>query len=104
MIERKLPDPQRALLRALLAELPGLAIERSSTTRWASVTFSGARHEIGGRLEGADAGPRARGFAARAGAIEFALPGHIVVDIAVRAHPAGESVRIEIEALTIEDR
>lgn len=104
MIERRLPDPGRALLRALLTELPGLEIDRSWDTPWASITFSGTRHEIGGRLEGTDASGRARDFAARAGTIEFALPGHIVADIVVRAHPAGEAVRIEIEALTIEDR
>lgn len=104
MIERKLADPGRALSRALLSELSGLQIERASATPWASGTFTGARHEIGGRVAGAGAEARTRDFTTRAGAIEFALPSHIVADIVVRAHRAGDAMRIEIEALTIEDR
>ena len=97
MSERRLPDPHRALIRALALHLPGMAVERSSSEPWASVTFTGARHAV--RLSAAEA--VTRDFAARAGDIEFALPGHIVADIVVVRLSGTE---IEIEALTIEDR
>lgn len=97
MIERRLADPHRALLRALALHLPGMTVESASSEPWASVTFTGARHLIRALVAEAVADD----FASRAGEIEFALPGHIVADIAVtRLSPE----RIEIEALTIEDR
>lgn len=82
-------DPHRALIRAFTARYPGLLVLASRSEPWASVTFTGARHELtcasGVDLAGIEDE-------------EFSLPGHIVAD--VRATRAGPHVMIE--ALTIE--
>lgn len=83
-------DPHRALIRALIARYPGLLVLAGASEPWVSVTYTGARHTLT-----CVAGPDLSGI----GEEEFALPGHIVADIA--AEGAGD--RMTIEALTIED-
>lgn len=95
-------DAQTLLLRALRSgEEPAPPLRLAHSEAWASATFAGARH----RLEFAAADPvRADAFAAAIGQREFALPGHLVADIAVAARtttPAG--IALTIEALTVED-
>ena len=90
------PDAHRLLLRDLLARLPDAALLSSRSEPWASVTFSGTRHVVALDLRDRTA---ANGFAAAASEIEFALRGHIVIDIVVRA----DDGRLAIEALTVED-
>lgn len=79
----------RVLLRALVAHHPRLMILDSRVESWASATFTGARHVLtcagGVDLTGIED-------------VEFALPGHLVADIAFDV--AGD--RVTIEALTIE--
>lgn len=76
-------------------------------TDWASVTFTGARHHLRAALEGAGAVGAAADFLALLPELEFAIPGHIVADIALvaeeRTDGGGHAV-LELEALTIEDR
>ena len=83
-------DPHRALIRALLTRYPGLLVLSGTNEAWASVTYTGARH----RLVCAS-GPDLTDIEEE----QFALPGHIVADIA--AERIGE--RVIIEALTLED-
>ncbi len=72
----------------------------SGSAPWASVTFVGARHRIRLRLPDREADRLCNGLAER----EFAIPGHIVADIAlVTRHEGGGEAIVEIEALTIED-
>ncbi len=97
-------DPTTALLRALRQALDRVNFERVHSREWASITFSGARHEVTLRLEGEGAEAAADGFAAGLDAAEFRLRGHILADIAVVAREAaGDGVRLMVEALTVED-
>lgn len=65
---------------------------------WASVTFSGMRHELPLRLSGSGAEALVEGLSER----EFELPGHILIDIAAReCGRAGEDRLWLVEALTV---
>lgn len=65
---------------------------------WASVTFSGMRHALQVRL----GGPGADALIAGLGEHEFALQGHILVDIAAtELERDGEERLFEVEALTV---
>jgi len=103
-------DATTALLRALRATLQDVnfvsfvTFERVHSREWASITFNGARHEVTIRLDGEDAAAAADRLAERLEATEFRLRGHILADIALVARePAGEGVRLSLEALTVED-
>ena len=102
-----LNDATTALLRAVRAAFPvgaGFVLEEVRSRAWASVTFTGARHRLVFRLEGDGAEAAAERFAAGLGAAEFALHGHILADISLTAEDRRPgSVRIELEALTVED-
>ena len=97
-----------ALLRALLARTPvsrdRILLTEYRSTDWQSLTFIGERHEFRFRIAGPDAAFEL--FTADLGEAEFALPGRLVADIAVRGsierEPDG-SIGFGIEALTIED-
>ncbi|TMJ17275.1 MAG: hypothetical protein E6G94_01940 [Alphaproteobacteria bacterium] len=100
-------DATTELLRALRGQVEGRAefvLEKVTSRRWASITFTGARHEVRFRIEGDEAGEVAGRFVAGAAAAEFAMRGHLLADLAVVAEervPGG--VRIALEALTVED-
>jgi hypothetical protein len=100
-------DATSALLRALRAALASagrFVLEGVTSRSWASVTFTGARHEIAFRLEGEQAQASAATFLGRLSAAEFELRGHIVADIAVVSHSIEPGcARIRLEALTVED-
>ena len=102
-----LNDATTALLRAVRAMLESAArfvVEEVRSRSWASVTFSGARHELAFRLEGDGAEDAAARFVAGLEAAEFPLRGHIVADIAlVREERRAGCARLRIEALTVED-
>lgn len=105
MIETRIACPQLGLRRALLRRCAALDIESIASERWASVTFTGARHRIACRLGGERAIELAGAFCAGIGEAEFELPGHIVADIAVMEMTADRSgVAILLEALTVESR
>lgn len=94
--------PLAALLRAL-ARGPAapFRIAAARSVPWHSATFSGARHEVTLLLDGDDARDRAAALRDGLAEMEFALPGHIVADVAVlRASDA----TLAFAALTIEER
>ncbi|HEX8400675.1 MAG TPA: hypothetical protein VF628_03135 [Allosphingosinicella sp.] len=95
-----------ALRRALLARIPrGIVnIVNFSSEDWASLTFSGARHEMLLRLEGADADRAADRFLADLDSAEIPLRGHLLADIATTSRERiGDAVEIGLEALTVEE-
>ncbi len=100
-------DATTALLRALRSSLHVanfLTFEQIRSREWASITFTGARHEIAIRLGGPDAEAVADGFVAGLDATEFRLRGHILADIVlVERERTEDGVRLRIEALTVED-
>ena len=101
-------DAVTALLRALRAgvgNFPGFTLEEVRSRSWASITFSGARHELAFRLEGEGAELAADRFVGGLNAAEFRLRGHLVADIAVLEEERRPGwARIRLEALTVEDR
>ena len=105
-------DATTALLRAIRArfgDFRAVAFEEIVSRSWASVTFTGARHEIALRLDGERAEDAACAFTDVLEVAEFKLRGHILADIALVSemrsrHPDGTPfVRIRLEALTVED-
>lgn len=93
--------PHRRLRRLLARELPhGLALGTSTLRPWASANFVGARHMFRCTLPGGG-GPPCAALQDRLGAVLWALPGHIVADVAVEPVDAAGEWRIEI--LTVED-
>ena len=102
----RLADPHAGLLRHLEARMAkeGLAAElrESHSERWASATFTGARHRFrfsaasGGEAGGLDRISRELGEA------DFTLPDHIVADIALVRRRDGAD--FDVEALTVEAR
>ncbi len=100
------PDIGTALARAILAnaERNGVQIEptRHDWTRWASATFTGARHELGFT---AAASARLDGWLAGLAEAELPIRGHLVADLHVAgATRDAEKVIFDLEALTVEDR
>jgi hypothetical protein len=100
-------DATTALLRAVQAPLEAagqFVLEDVRSRAWASVTFSGARHELAFRLEGEAAEAAAARFVAGLEAAEFPLRGHILADIALVAEERRPGcARLRLEALTVED-
>lgn len=106
-MQRAVTDATSALLRALrdhLGDGVELVVEKVTSRRWASITFTGARHEVRFRIEGEGALEAAERFVAGAAAAEFVLRGHLLADIAVVAQErVDDGIRIALEALTVED-
>lgn len=92
---------RRALERSAAAAGLALGIERSESTRWASATFVGARHELTATLAdhtGADA------WLAALPEAELPLRGHLLADLQVVGRSCTDGVvALVIEALTVED-
>ncbi|HEY0043996.1 MAG TPA: hypothetical protein VGB62_05540 [Allosphingosinicella sp.] len=107
-MQATLNDSTSALLHAVRGALrgpAGFAVEEVRSRGWASVTFAGARHELCFRLEGEEAEEAADGFVRGLDPKSFALPGHILADMAlVSDERAPGCARIRIEALTVEER
>jgi hypothetical protein len=77
-----------------------VAVASADWTRWASATFSGARHDIALRASGSDALDR---WIAALPDSDLSAPGMLVADLLVMAvRREGEKVTILIEALTVE--
>ena len=91
-------DAGEELRRALAAS--ACEVRSVESRAWASVTFSGARHEIRLFLNGPEA---AHTFVDGLAEREFALRGHILADIVLLSDERDESgVHLDLEALTIE--
>jgi hypothetical protein len=100
------PDAATLLARALLAGAEGagcpVTIVEADWSRWASVTFTGARHML--RLA-APPSPALIAWVAALPETEFVLRGHLVADLSVAAvRHAGAEIAIELEVLTVEER
>jgi hypothetical protein len=109
-VQPLIADATTALVRAIRKTCGGLGgdctltIEKLRSRAWASVTFTGARHEIGLLLKGADAQAVASRFSESLDVAEFRLRGHILADIALMSNePVPDGVRLRIEALTVEE-
>lgn len=100
------PDAHTLLSRALLAQAAAagcpVTLVRSDWTRWASVTFTGARHAI---TLSSHSGTALDRWLAELPEAEFALHGHLVADLLVAGtRRSGNAVEISLEVLTVEDR
>ncbi|HEX8302027.1 hypothetical protein [Sphingomonas sp.] len=100
------PDAATLIERGLIAsaEAAGCAvtIPACDCTRWASATFVGAQHRL--TLK-ARASVELDAWLVVLPEAEFAFRGHLVADLAVtRVSREGDTVTIQIEALTVEDR
>ncbi|WP_332816846.1 hypothetical protein [Sphingopyxis sp.] len=94
--------PHRRLGTLLARELPpGLALGASTFRPWASASFVGARHIFPCLLATGDTTVMRDALQDRLGATDWALPGHIVADVAVACGSDPHMLRIEI--LTVED-
>ena len=96
------------LLRALLARAgkqdDRILLSECRSVDWQSLTFVGERHHLLLRFTGAHAQALVDEVCSGLGDAEFAIPGQIVADIAVRGAPVRESdgsITVAIEALTI---
>ena len=101
-------DSTTELLRSLCRTFVSfeIAFEEIRSRSWASVTFTGARHELCFRISGEGAAEAADHFIRHLEAREFELRGHIMADIALVSEErpdGGDWVRISLEALTVED-
>jgi len=94
--------PHRRLRFLLIRELPqGLSAGASTFRPWASASFVGARHIFPCTLAAGDGAAVCHALQDRLSATEWALPGHIVADVAVEWDADPQMLRIEI--LTVED-
>ena len=96
------------LLRALLDragdQRDRMLLSEIRSVDWHSLTLAGERHSITLRIPGPDAERMVDKFIHGLEDAEFAIPGHIVADIAVVGAPTralDRSVTLEIEALTV---
>ncbi|MDT8759676.1 hypothetical protein MZO42_13300 [Sphingomonas psychrotolerans] len=100
------PDAATQLERTLLAAAASagcpVAVGSSDWTRWASATFTGARHAM---TLTAGASPMLDSWLVGLSEAEFRLRGYLVADIqVVRMTRDGDVVTVAIEALTVEER
>lgn len=100
------PDVATLLTRALTASAEAVgcpvAVIAADGSRWASATFTGARHML--RLS-APPSPGLIAWIAALPEAEFALRGHLVADLSVAAvRHASAEITIELEILTVEER
>lgn len=94
--------PHRRLRVLLMRELPlGLSAGASTFRPWASASFVGARHIFPCTFAAGEVAAVGRALQDQLSATEWALPGHIVADVAVEQGADPRTLRIEI--LTVED-
>jgi hypothetical protein len=99
------PDPLDVLVDAIEAQLlpAHVCVTKRCSTPWASVTFTGARHDIELVVEGDNALDSARFFVDSSPAADYAIEGHLVADVAVTSYLImGDDVRLSLEILTVE--
>lgn len=88
------PDPHRALIAALEDRYGVLEDLVSSSRRWSSATFTGARHELSFDMGNAEA------LIATITESDLPMAGHFVADITVVKR---DGRTVTLEALTIEE-
>lgn len=93
---------ERALIRAAAAAGIDAAVIAADSTRWASATFTGARHQL--RLSAPHSGAL-DAWLAGLSEHEFNLRTHLVADlIVIGTRRVSDAMEIEIEVLTVEER
>lgn len=100
------PDAHTLLGRALLAEAVAAGcpatLLRSDWKRWASATFTGARHQL---VLSVPAGTSLERWIAALPDAEFTLRGHLVADLVIgEVRREGDLAELSLEALTVEER
>jgi len=108
MMKLAMSPAAAGLIRGLLARAKvareAVLLTDYRSTDWQSLTFAGERHEIGLRIPGPGAAAIAERLLGGLADAEFAIPGHIVADIAARGsqvmHEDG-AITVDLEALTI---
>jgi hypothetical protein len=108
MMKLALSTAAAGLLRSLLAragvDRDRILLSEFRSIDWQSLTFMGERHEMELRVPGPNAVAIADRLTDGLGDAEFAIPGQIVADIALRRPPLTNpdgSISLHIEALTI---
>ncbi len=103
-----LPRPRRSLGDRVRAALGKLAAGRGiilshEEKAWASITFSGSRHEVALKFTGIDAVMAGEDLIERLPDHEFAIPGHLVADAAVTAvdHRFGPEERLTVTCVLL---
>jgi hypothetical protein len=94
----------RALLDRAGDQRNRLLLSDIQSVDWHSLTLAGERHLVTLRVPGPGAEHMVRVFICGIEDAEFAIPGHILADIAVAGTPVRArdmSVTLEIEALTV---
>jgi hypothetical protein len=96
------------LLRALLTRAGGqrnrILLTDFRSVEWQSLTFVGERHLFAFRLVGPDRDSAMELLTSELEDAEFAIPGHIVADIALAGAPQHDdegAIIIQLEALTV---
>ena len=92
---------ERAVLESARAAGCPLVLRASEMTRWASVTFTGAKHLL--NLEG-QASPALDAWLLSLPETEFTLRDHLVADMVLLAVKREGVVGMMVEVLTLEDR
>lgn len=100
--------PRRSLGDRVRAALGQLAAGRGTILSheekaWASITFSGSRHEVVLQFSGIDAVIAGEDLIERLPDHEFAIPGHLVADAAVAAvdHLFGPEERLTVTCVLL---
>lgn len=96
----------RAILRRGGVNRDRILLTEFRSTDWQSLTFIGEQHRIRLRIPGPGADCVARMVVNGLGEAEFAIPGHIVADVALSGEPERAddgSIVLAIEALTVQD-
>lgn len=103
----RMPKPWTPLLAAILRLADRAELLRHAEQPWASVTFSGTRHTIALAFTGVDGVAAGEAFVAALPEHEFAIPGQLVADAAVRgvehAMLPAPAMTVEVELLLLED-
>jgi len=89
-----------------LADGHGEVVEHKARS-WASITFSGTRHQLVIDFEGTEAVEAGEELVARLEDHEFSIPGQLVADAAIRAveHvPSTGSLIVHAELLLLEEQ
>ncbi|HTG37489.1 hypothetical protein [Sphingomonas sp.] len=91
---------ERALSLSAMRASIAMVVLDATATRWASATFSGARHVLDLRLSDTAA---ARQWLAGLAEADLPMRGHLMADCTVaHLHSAGGTIDVRIEALTVE--
>ena len=96
---------KRALRVSFVTFGAAVTFEALTSRPWASITFAGERHKLTLCLPGPGAQAAVDAFLEGLEDREFALRGHILVDIEVTGmqRDGDGQIRLTVEALTIED-